>query len=129
MRSQNGQACVSLLVAIPPSSEAIFQLQTTPQQARGQGFGDDDSEPTGADAPSCDLVGNRWIWLTAAAVGLPACSGVSDVNNVPAAADPAATPEAPAGASESAPHIAGDAPAGSSLGDTLWTTVEVIDGD
>ena len=75
------------------------------------------------------MVGNRWIWLTAAAVGLPACSGVSDVDSVPAAADPVATPEVSAVAPESAPPIAGDAPAGSGLGEALWTTVEVIDGD
>src|SRR5687768_2625291 len=36
MSSQNGQLCVSLLDAIPPSSEAIFHLQTTPQERRGQ---------------------------------------------------------------------------------------------
>jgi hypothetical protein len=74
------------------------------------------------------VVGNGWKWLTAAVMGLTACAGVSgDVRNVPAATDAASIPVSAQTAPGSAP-IESELPA-VAVGEALWTTVEVIDGE
>ena len=78
---------------------------------------------------SCEVVGNGWKWLTAAVMGLTACSGVSgDVRNVPAATDSTFITEPNENDSGSTATIANELPP-ASLVEALWTTVEVIDGD
>ncbi len=73
------------------------------------------------------MVGARWRWIAAigafAGLGLVACSGATDVTNVPAATEPEVT--TPATGLDSVAPIASGVPAS----EASWTASEVIDGD